>query len=867
MASDAIELADRLVFTVTGRHLNDLQRTILRQVWQGQKYLDIANAAGYTEGHIKDVAYQMWRLLSRVTGEKVTKSTLKSALKRSLLKMGIDVSGGTLSIAVGETSPPAKTLLFPAHSQATSASQSPAIVARALGEQMVPVALSRLSTTAPSLEPLDPLEHHIAAESAQLGLVGRQGAIAHLNQLITEGHRTILIQGEGGLGKTTLAQHFLTQQALTQPPVDLTLELLMAQDPADITPVEWVVEEWLRQDFGVEPGRQFGVTLDRLRRQLRQRSVAVLIDNLEPALDAQGRFITPHRRYVELLRVLADSRGQTLTLMTSRDRLCEPGLPIAHYRLPGLGLAAWATYFNHRGIADNGSSLPAMHSAYGGNAKAMEILAGAVQADFEGSLATYWQAHSQDLLGPIDLKNLVESQIYRLKALDPEAYQLFCRLGVYRYQEVPTISQAAVDCLMGDIPAQRHPAIVTSLRNRSLLECRQGRYWLHPVVRAGALAQLSATPAFATEWESAHRAAAQCWSDSIRQIGTLEDARQALEAYYHYVAIQDYDATARVILHSRDNQWQQFLPLGSTLYRMGLVQPVTDAITAILDHIPAQNADASELSNILGDLYWIQGRLQDAIACQQNAIAIAQSCLQTEIPDATTHRWYYLTMLVVDSQLSLGLYHLDLWNLDTAATWLHQVIATATGTRHQPWADKATTCLALVLAYQEQGEAAKSLADSVIEQVRGRGQSGRHAFFVQLLGHTYLHLGHLDTAELLFQTAIQAAETGHYLQIKANALVGLGRLKRQRGDLPGAVDDCQTAIALLEEVGAHCDLAAAHLQYGLTLSDLATYAAEAESHLHRALDLFQAIPAPEQIARARQAWNQRQVHNVDRHPA
>ncbi|MGB3138638.1 MAG: hypothetical protein WBB18_17645 [Nodosilinea sp.] len=79
MASDAVELADRLVFTVTGRHLNDLQRTILRQVWQGQKYLDIANAAGYTEGHIKDVAYQMWRLLSKVTGEKVTKSTLKSA--------------------------------------------------------------------------------------------------------------------------------------------------------------------------------------------------------------------------------------------------------------------------------------------------------------------------------------------------------------------------------------------------------------------------------------------------------------------------------------------------------------------------------------------------------------------------------------------------------------------------------------------------------------------------------------------------------------------------------------------------------------------------------------------------------------------
>lgn len=821
MASDAVELADRLVFTVTGRHLNDLQRTILRQVWQGQKYLDIANTAGYTEGHIKDVAYQMWRLLSKVTGEKVTKSTLKSALKRSLRQMGIEVSG-------------------------RGANPNAAV----LVEQ-------------PASLPIAPPPFHLLAEPGQMALnspaetshpinsnfVGRQEAITHLNTLIAQGHRTILIQGEGGLGKTTLAQHLLAQQ-----PVDLTLELLMAKDPADITPVEWVVEEWLRQDFGVEPGREFGVTLDRLRRHLRQQRVAVLIDNLEPALDAQGQFIGPHRRYSELLRVLADSRGQTLTLLTSRDRLCEPGIPITHYRLPGLGLAAWATYFDHRGIPEDEAVLAAMHGAYGGNAKAMEILAGAVQSDFDSSLALYWQAHSQDLLGPVDLKNLVESQIHRLRDLDADAHRLFCRLGVYRYQDVSTIPWAAVQCLMADIPAQRHQAIVTSLRNRSLLECRQGRYWLHPVVRAGALAQLTAASQNSTEWETAHRQAARCWSDSVQRIYTLDDAIQALESYYHYVAIQDYGAAARVILHSRDNQWQQFLPLGSTLYRMGLVQPVTDAITAIIDHIPTENADASELSNILGDLYWIQGRLENAIACQQNAIAIAQTCLHTEAPDSTTHRWYYLAMLVVDSQLSLGLYHLDLWNLEAAATWFSQVIATATGTRHQPWADKATTCLALVHSYQGDRDSAQTLADSIIEQVRGRGQSGRHAFFVQLLGHTYLNLGDFDRAESLFTAAIQAAEAGHYLQIKANVLVGLGRLKHQRGDTAGALEDCQGAIALLDEVGAHCDLAAAHLQYALTLACTPTQPREAEAHLYKALYLFQAIPAPQQIARAKQAW-------------
>ena len=41
-----------------------------------------------------------------------------------------------------------------------------------------------------------------------------------------------------------------------------------------------------------------------VRQNLRHQRVGILVDNLEPALDHQGRFIEPHRRYVELLRVL-----------------------------------------------------------------------------------------------------------------------------------------------------------------------------------------------------------------------------------------------------------------------------------------------------------------------------------------------------------------------------------------------------------------------------------------------------------------------------------------------------------------------------------------------------------------------------------
>jgi tetratricopeptide (TPR) repeat protein len=821
MASDAVELADSLVFTVTGRHLSDLQRTILGQVWQGRKYLDIAHKAGYTEGHIKDVASQLWKLLSKVTGERITKSTVKSALERHGKSLGIGNANGSL--------PPAQSLpLHRPETSATSGVESPqSPVLAGLPGELGSEAFSAIAT------------------EANAHFVGRQPALAELQTLIREGNRAIVIQGEGGLGKTTLAQHFVEQL-----PVDITLELLMAKEADDITPVEWVVEEWLRQDFGVEPGREFGVTLDRLKRHLRKQRVAVFIDNLEPCLDAQGRFISAHRRYRELLRVLTDSRSQAVTVMTSRDRICEPGIPLTHYRLPGLDQAAWKTYFAQRGIIADDNVLTEMHNAYGGNAKAMEILRGAIQADFDSDMVTYWHIHGQDLLAPVDLRNLVESQIDRLKVLDPDAYTLFCRLGVYRFQDVPTVSMDGLLCLMEDLPESQRQATITSLQNRSLLEYRRGQYWLHPVVREGAIAQLWTLADALTHWQMAHRHAARYWTQSVTRIHTIEDALQALEAYYHYVAIEDWAAAARVMLHSRDNQWGQFLPLGSTLYRMGRVQPVTDGITAILRRIPDHSSDASELHNILGDLCWIQGRIQDAIGCQESAIAIAQRCLQSGDIPADSHRHYYLTMLLVDSQLSLGLYHLDLWELEQASTWFRQVIDLATGTRHQRWSDKATICLALVKSYQGHDDAARNLAEGIVHRVLSDNASGRHAFFAQLLGHTYLNLGDYAQARALLEAAVTAAEAGHYLQIEANALSGLGRLSSQTGQIDEALTYHHHAIELLTEVGAQCDLATAHLHLAMTLAHQHNAAAKAE--LNTAITLFESIPAPQQVTRARQ---------------
>lgn len=878
----AIEYADQLLYERTGRHLSDLQSRIIQQSWQGQTYGQVATSAGYSEGHIKDVASQLWKILSEALGERITKGNLRSRLVNRLKR--------TVKSTVKSATP---TSLHPL------ISSSAARVSAALSAQpdRAPIAVSA-------------------------NFIGREQALQTL-QSLAQVHRIIVVQGEGGLGKTTLAQQYAQR-------FDQVLELLMAKETANITPVQSVVEEWLRQHFNEEPGREFGVTLSRLKRHLQSAHVSynqtnsetdsttspqatppksrcILIDNLEPALDGNGQFITGHRHYVELLRVLATANASVI--ITSRDRLCEPSINVHHYRLPGLRVDAWQQFFQlhlasptsegepltdaasdtHSDTTDadilstgtlNTGILNKMHRAYGGNAKAMEILCAAAVGDFEGDLYAYWQENGTDLLGSTDLRNLVNSQVNRLQQLDEKAYRVFCRLGCFRYQDQPRLRSEAIAALMWDIEPHQHRQVLNSLRDRSLLEFCKGEYWLHPVSRAEAIDRLRQ----GEDWQQANRAAADYWSDRVSTIVSVEDGLQALEAYYHLLATDDYNGAAAVLLRSRHNQWRQFLPLASSLYRMGLLQPVINAITQVLPHT---EHGRSELSNILGDVYWITGKIHSAIACQRQTLTETaekvktleetlaktskispknqpkkqqdkkqekqQSCKATDT--STEKDAYYLKMLTVDAHLSIGLYHIDLWELTQAAEQFEKVIELAAGSAHQAWADKATVGLALVRAYLGHKKIATDLANTIAQKFTDGpdDEHGRYAYFLQLLGQTYDSLGNLEKAQALYERAIASAEASHYIQVKAKALTGMAVVQRKNGNHGGAIALHTQAVDLCKTIGATCDLAEAYFQLGLSMKQQGLSATpdkiSQRECFRQAKTLLSNIRAPHQIKR------------------
>ncbi|MBE9028298.1 tetratricopeptide repeat protein [filamentous cyanobacterium LEGE 11480] len=811
---------DRALAHRTGRRLNHLQRMILQQVYQGYKYREIADAVGYTEGHIKDVGSDLWKLLSKAFNTKFTKSNCKAMIKRSLQSAGLYKPENFI--------PPVGDIY--------RSSPTP---------DVAPLAWEEVDFNIEAQDALDPIA---SFDVPNRTFMGRSTAMAQLHHLSRhQGHPIIVIQGTGGLGKTTLAQHFLHQQ-----PFEIVLELLMAKETQHITPADRVIAEWLKQDFGVEAGSDFGVSLSRLQRQLQQQPVGILIDNLETALDAQGQFIPEHRQYLELLRVLSLPRNQSTTLITSRDRLCEVDANLVHYRLPGLTVETWIQFFQQTVNPVESTIIQQLCHAYGGNAKAMGLIAGTVQTDFEQDLTAYWQNHQTHQQLELDLTQLVLNQIRRLQQLDTSAYWLLCRMSCYRYQDVAQLPIAALRAMLWDTPNDQQTQVINALERRSLLEFSKGKYWLHPVVREVAIAQLRQSD----EWDQANTAAALFWTTHIQQILTQQDALAALESYHHYIAINDYANAAKSILRARHNQWHQHLPLGCTLHRMGFVKPTLIAISTVIEQV-SDPIHLGELNNILGDLHWISGNISQAIACQQQTIGLATTTLNTgDLANSNQHQIYYLKMLKVDAQLSLGLYYIDRWELPSATNLFEHVINEVKDTAHDRWAQKAQVCLAYVLAQQRKAPESLKLAKSVnLSPAAASAQPDSFAYFLQILGQTYAQLHDYKTAQTFYHQALTSAEIGEYPQVKARTLSGQAQLHRQLGEFESSIILHETAIALLETIGAKCDLAEAHLQFGLSYQ-AAQQNDQARKHLAIAQQLFRAIDAPQQLQRVELAIRQ-----------
>ncbi len=80
--TEILQFVDNLVFTKTDKHLDDLQKRIIEELFQGKTYKQIANIYDYDEGYIGDESRNLFKILSQVLGEDINKSNFCWTLER-----------------------------------------------------------------------------------------------------------------------------------------------------------------------------------------------------------------------------------------------------------------------------------------------------------------------------------------------------------------------------------------------------------------------------------------------------------------------------------------------------------------------------------------------------------------------------------------------------------------------------------------------------------------------------------------------------------------------------------------------------------------------------------------------------------------
>ncbi|QEI40380.1 hypothetical protein BMF77_00946 [Dolichospermum sp. UHCC 0315A] len=730
-------------------------------------------------------------------------------------------------------------------------------------------------------------------ENKHSNFFGRDNDLARLNTLINQHQKMIVIQAPGGLGKTTLARQYLDNQGF-----DLVLSLEIAKEPDNITSVESVVEEWLKQYFEEEPGREFGITLARLKKHLQNRQVGILIDSLEPALDKHGRFIQNHSRYLELFRVLADATVQSFTIITSRERLFDDRIDIIyHYYLSELGVSAWQEFLAFHEVKIDISLLEEMHIKYGGNAKAMNILLGSIETDYEGDATAYWQENCT--LVEKGLKNLVVNQFNRLQSLNPNAYKLLCRLGCYRYQDIPQVTEDALLALLWDIPDQQKCIyIIRSLKNLRLFEFAKGKYWLHTVIKEESIKRLKSSQ----EWEEVNRKAAEFWRGSVKSIRTMEDAKKAFEAYYHYECIHDFQQAGYIIIQRRNGCWSFDEMLAFSYYRMGALTQVISILNFLKEKIKSEYLLAS-IYSIKGIINLGSGNMNIAINYLNQSLAMANCILNNFENHQIDISYDEIILLIVKNQIHLSFYYIDIWELEAAInileptkSWIENIIQKGDkNLKLKIEKYQVTVWLHLALLYSYFNTEEKYiLPQSLVKKVYYSLFTGifaeivyyiilnletllinagletevnfrrwRKIYALLKLGLIYKNLGNIKKSLKIYNAAIEFSQAessygwiesaqelnynSHYNPLVAKVLTGLAELYRIQDNFEEALFKHSQSIEIFHKIsGNRCDLAEAYFQLGLTYQKMGDFK-NSQINFDEAIILFTVAAAPRQV--------------------
>ncbi|MBW4496929.1 MAG: ATP-binding protein [Oscillatoria princeps RMCB-10] len=319
---EILKLADDLLVAKTGKHLDYLQEAILRGTLEGQTYAQIAEENYITEGHVKDVGSELWKLFSERLGKHVSKVnfralwesgqfySISSSFGRDVGRVGRDV--GRDFVAVNNIN-----ICQEPHAKPTGTQQP----------QETPPQLHLDLGDAPEL----------------FTFYGRTSELTTLQHWITEDRcRLIALLGISGIGKTALAIR-LTEQIKTH--FDYIIyRSLRFSPPPDATLTN------LRQIFcDKDTPRSSETPLSQLLNHLRKYRCLILFDDVQMLFSHRqlaGQYKSGCEDYHHFFQLIGEVSHNSCVMLLSWEKPRDIAKQekennlVRSFVLEGLGVAA-----------------------------------------------------------------------------------------------------------------------------------------------------------------------------------------------------------------------------------------------------------------------------------------------------------------------------------------------------------------------------------------------------------------------------------------------------------------------------------------------------------------------------------------------
>ena len=423
---EAREIADALVFAQRKKHLSDLEKEILQASWENCTYNKVVEKLKYEEGHIKNQASALWKLLSDVLGVPVTKKTFRAKL--------------------GDLSQLQQLPLVTTPNQDWGGS--------------LPVACFYGRT-----QELKQLEKWILEDKSHL----------------------ILLLGEGGIGKTTLSIQLATE---IQNDFDYIIWRSLEASPPVETIILDAIKLFSNQQETILPDTlNLDDKINRLIHYLKSSRCLLVLDNAESLLQSGSRtYREGYQGYSNLLQRVAQSSHQSCLLITSRETpKAIESIPIEIQSIRSLGLKGLSVedaqkIFTEWGeFSGSENEWTAVIEHYAGNPSALEVVAAGIHTELGGNLSDLVENYLK--LGKLPFAKITDLLKRQFERFSTSEQQIMYWLAI-NYEPVSK-SQLEEDIIWPQVTDELFE-ILPSLRHRAFIKAPEDtelRYTQIPVWR------------------------------------------------------------------------------------------------------------------------------------------------------------------------------------------------------------------------------------------------------------------------------------------------------------------------------------------------------------------------------------------------